>query len=734
MKPTLRLSTCLLALLAAATAASAADLVVYDDALQNGFEDWSWASHGLTNTTPSVGSFSIWMEPDAWAGVYLHSATPIAVTEHDAVRFYIHGGSGGGQLLRLVLQLGTTIVAELPLDPAPAGDWQQRTVTCADMGLASGTFDGLIFQDRSGVDQDQVFLDQIELLENTTPPPPPVPLTIQVDPNRDRRPVSPLIYGVNFGDPAQLDDPGFTLRRWGGNSTSRYNWRADISNRGSDWFFMNIPNAVADPAQLPHGSEADVFIGATLAAGAEPIVTLPMIGWVPVDERVKRWSFSVATYGPQLVTECSYFAEPPAWCQPDAGDGTCNPVLNTTGYCPTGGLIVGNDPTDTSQVATSSWVTDWMAHIASREGSAAAGGPRLWALDNEPMLWNSTHRDVFPEPLTYDQIWNLTVQYAGAVKAQDPEAKVLGPVVWGWCAFFSSAADAAYPNGSCVDGPDRQAHGGLPFIDWYLQKVCLHEAQTGIRLIDYLDVHFYPQGGVAGLGSSSSEDPTTAARRLRSVKELYDPDHVSESWIGQPVALIPRLRQWIDSACPGIGIALTEYKWGADNGPSGALAQAEVLAILGREGVDLATRWVAPEPGSLTEDIFRLYLNYDGEGARITGDSVWANSGDVDAVGAYAVRGDAETPLYLLLFNKDTAPRTAEVHTSVALKPTAQVYRWDATNPLSWVAEITPDVGGFDIDLPPRSATLVVAPLDLTRLFSDDFESGDTEGWSSTVP
>ena len=114
--------------------------------------------------------------------------------------------------------------------------------------------------------------------------------------------------------------------------------------------------------------------------------------------------------------------------------------------------------------------------------------------------------------------------YSSAIKAQDPDAEVLGPVVWGWCAFFSSASDAAYPNGSCTDGPDRQAHGGLPFLEWYLEKICEHRQSTGVQLVDYLDVHFYPQGEVSGLGgASSSEDPVTAARRLRSVRELWDP-------------------------------------------------------------------------------------------------------------------------------------------------------------------------------------------------------------------
>ena len=42
--------------------------------------------------------------------------------------------------------------------------------------------------------------------------------------------------------------------------------------------------------------------------------------------------------------------------------------------------------------------------------------------------------------------------------------------------------------------------------------------------------------------------------RLRSLKSLYDPNYVDESWIGSccgaAVNLIPRMRGWIDARYP----------------------------------------------------------------------------------------------------------------------------------------------------------------------------------------
>ena len=247
------------------------------------------------------------------------------------------------------------------------------------------------------------------------------------------------------------------------------------------------------------------------------------------------------------------------------------------------------------------------------------------------------------------------MDYASAIKAQDPDALVTGPVPWGWCAYFWSALDG------CGDGgPDLAAHGGVHYLEWYLQQAHAYETANGVRLVDYLDIHYYPQAG----GVALSDDESVADVRLRSLKSLYDPTYVDESWIGSccgaAVDLIPRMKGWIDARYPGTKLAITEYNWGGDTGISSALAQAEALAIFGREGVDLAARWVAPAPGSRVEDAFRLYLDYDGLGSAVAGDSVQASSASVDEVGAYAVAGTG-TRLFLLLFNKATGPRDAAV-------------------------------------------------------------------------
>lgn len=521
-------------------------------------------------------------------------------------------------------------------------------------------------------------------------------VAVQIDPNADRHPVREQIYGMNFGDAAQMARLKVPVRRWGGNSVTRYNWETDTHNSASDWFFFNYANDVPDPGALPNGSSADTFVDEIRAAGGEALITVPLIGWTPLD-RTRRWGFSVGKYGAQRETECSASGYA-FWCNPDAGNGVKPDSSNVT----------GNDPADTSKPITADFVTRWMAHLAGRVGTAAAGGVRLWALDNEPMLWNSTHRDVHPAPVSFDELWLKTSTIAPAIKAQDPLARTLGPALWGWCAYFYSAADG------CGPGADRAAHGGMDFIPWYLKQAKDWERAHAVRILDYLDIHYYPQS--AGVALTTDESIGTSALRLRTLKSLYDPTYVDESWIGQagqpPVQLIPRMKAWIAAFYPGTKLAISEYNWGSDDGISGALAQAEALAIFGREGVDLATRWVAPNVNSKTEDAFLLYRNYDGAGAQVAGDSVRATSANVDAVGAYAVRGGATgNTLYVLLFNKATTTQTAAVTVSGGLTQPAGLYRFSAAARLAAAGTAALAAGALTLDLPSRSATLAVVPL-----------------------
>jgi hypothetical protein len=741
-----------------ASGAGAQTLELYGDSLHAAFQDWSWAAaadYSLANTTPvQSGQRSIRFLPRAWGGLlFADPAGSYALTDYESLTFWIHGGSAGGQNVRLSLLDGNTMLAELNVATYTAGgivaaNWHAVTIPFdASTGLADGSFNRIQLMDNTGGVQAQIFLDALRL----NPRAQTGNQIVTIDLAQDRRAVSPLIFGVSYGEAAGLAAVRYPLRRWGGNSTTRYNWQADVHSTAGDWYWQNIPDSPGATATPPAGNSADTFIDAARGHGGEALISVPSIGVAPIGDRNnKRWGFSQLKYGPQLRDECD---EPGSagWCTADAGNGACDPAVNTATdpqggrycrYAYTDGSgqqhfhIVNNARSDTSIDITPEFWVPWIAHLQSRYGTASAGGVRLYALDNEPMLWNSTHRDVHPQAPDYAEVWTRGRDLAQRIKQQEPGAQIFGPVTWGYPDLFTSAADAEDCN--CLSGPDRQAHGGKPFVKWYLEQVCAYQQQTSVRLVDYLDLHYYPQGdGIVDFSSSNlghSESAAVSARRLRSLKELYDPGYVSESWIADlgddPLyhyskpGLIPRAKAWIAESCPGTRLAISEYNWGPDRGTSGGLAQAEALAIFAREGVDAAMRWVAPEPGSFAEDAFKLYLNYDGAFSRVSGDSVRATASNPDTVSAYAVHRSGDK-LFLLLFNKSTGARDVTVNISTPLSGTWNAWRFGNNQHLAVAGSGSASASMQFSGLPPRSATLVVLPAGTgaDTVFADGFEN-----------
>ena len=238
------------------------------------------------------------------------------------------------------------------------------------------------------------------------------------------------------------------------------------------------------------------------------------------------WGYSRKKFGAQQSYAPNF---------PDAGNG----------FKTNGDPIEKGDPNDTSIPIDPQFVGEWLDHLKQVMGgkSAANGGVKYFELGNEPMLWSETHRDIrygdkkLSNPrLGRQELWKRTEAYGKVIKAKDPAAKTLGPSVFGWCAYFGSAQDIHDSIPGCKNGYDRQRHGNLALIPWYLKQVCEYKKKHGVRLVDYLDIHYYPEN------NRQTEDPEMADLRLSSfLKSLYDPNAVDPSWIGEPVMLIPRL-------------------------------------------------------------------------------------------------------------------------------------------------------------------------------------------------
>ncbi|WP_158842832.1 glycoside hydrolase family 44 protein [Saccharothrix deserti] len=501
---------------------------------------------------------------------------------------------------------------------------------------------------------------------------------LTVDVGADRRPISEDVYGMNFASEELAADIGLPVHRWGGNATTRYNFRYDNSNRASDWYFENIDEPNPDPSTLPDGSTTDRAHEQNLRTGTKSLFAVPLLGWVSKG-RGKVCGFSVAKYGPQERTD--------KWA-PDCGNGVK----------PDGTKITGNDPRDTSVEAGAEYVTDWIDHLKGKYGAAADGGVRYYNLDNEPDLWHNTHRDVRPTGVGAVELRDRTYDIGAAVKAADPGAKTLGPVGWGYRSLRQSGLGAA----------DRPNHGNVDFGEWYLAQMRAYEQQHGVRVLDYYDNHIYPQQAIKG----DPNDPATQALRLRSTRQLWDPTYTDESWINDEIAYIPRMKDMVARNYPGTKVAITEYSWGAYDHLNGALTQADVLGIFGREGLDMAALWTAPSADQPVAHAFRMYRNYDGKGGRFGDVRVRAASTDQEKLAIYGAERTKDGATTLMVINKTTGDLTSPVAISGRGAGTAQVYRYSGADLTGIVREADQPVSatGFSATLPAHSATLFVIP------------------------
>jgi hypothetical protein len=680
----------LLLLLVRPAAAEGQDLVIYADNLGTGWANWSWnTTMDMAVTSPvQSGARSMAVTYNAgWAGLYLHADSAVDLSPYAQITFWVHGGATGGQRFRLVANGNGNTTATVT---AQAGMWFRADIPLSSLG-SPATLSDLYWQDVTGGSQPTFYLDGITLVAGTLPPPSTGP-EITIDAASGRRPISEGIYGLNFAAESLAADLRLPVRRWGGNAATRYSWQADVYNTGSDWYFENIPGSNDNPAALPDGSTADRFVEQNRRTSTQTIMTVPLIGWTPsrrLDSHPYDCAFKVSKYGPQQST--------------DPWDADCG-----NGYRLDGSAVAGNAPTDTSIAVDGDFVTAWINHLTGKYGSGAGGGVAYYSLDNEPMLWHLTHRDVHPVPVTYDEIRDRTYRYASAVKSADPSAKTLGPVVWGWCSYFYSAADG------CAAGSDYASHGNAPFLPWYLGQMSAYEDRYGVRILDYLDIHYYPQA--SGVALSAAGDSAAQALRLRSTRSLWDPSYTDESWIsdteqgGVAVRLIPRMKEWVNANYPGTKLAISEYNWGALDHINGALAQADILGIFGREGVDLATLWGPPESAQPGAFAFRMYRNYNGGGGGFGDVSVGASSADEGKLSVYAAERSADGALTVVVVNKTGSALTSAVTLSgFASTPGAAVFRYSAALPgtIERLEDLEPGNGLFTATFAPQSITLI---------------------------
>jgi len=486
--------------------------------------------------------------------------------------------------------------------------------------------------------------------------------TYTVDADRSE-PISPYIYGANFPDWLRIGAI-FPLARQGGNRMSAYNWENNASNAGSDWHHQN--DGYLGETDEP-GWTARTFLQEAQRYGAAVLLTLPCTGYVAADKKADGDVGQTPDYLKTRFVRSLPRKNAPLVYPPDTKDGA---------------------------VYQDEFVA-WITKIA------LPNTPVWFSLDNEPDLWGHTHQRIWPKNPTYAQILEIGKAYAAAIKAVAPKSLVFGPANYGWQGFrtFQGAPDA----------------NGRDFVDFYLSGMREAEKAAGRRLLDVLDIHWYPEARGGGVRVTSRQaTPELVAARVQAPRSLWDPTYVEDSWIAEnlgkkPIALLPGLFAQIRRQYPGTRLAITEYDYGGGSDGSGLVAQADVLGIFGRYGVFAACHWGIGADRPATVAGFRCFRDYDGRGGKFGSRSLKVDGGNPAVSSLYASLSP-ENPgrMVIIAINKSGATVPLRIALKGFRARSALGYRREGAN-LAVPVKFSPEVeeGSVSFEAPPLSVSTV---------------------------
>ncbi|KIK54434.1 glycoside hydrolase family 44 protein [Collybiopsis luxurians FD-317 M1] len=427
--------------------------------------------------------------------------------------------------------------------------------------------------------------------------------------------ISPYIYGVNFPPDADyIKLLGITMNRWGGNAVTAYNPNGTFTNAGNDWYFENRN---ASP-------QADPFLQFISEAGSKSLFTIPALDWVAKD--ATSYSYPRTVYPDQQAYD-PYNS--------DAGNG----------LLPNGSWVT---PPPQSNV-----YSPWTTAQAAAMLEAMPIKPDIVTVDNEIEIASSTHQDMHPDPMGYDEELARVIATATMAKKTLPNVQVAAPSTCAWWFYWTSE----------IGYTDNAAHGNQDFLPWFLSQMNSASAKAKKRLLDFLDIHYY------FAADTSANDAAAKALRLRMTRSWWDPTYIDESYIGtsippqwtepnpNAVMLIPRMHSLISQHYPGTKLSVSEWSSTDDTDITGGLVTADSLGIFGVYGLDQATYWSEPDQLGPVGLAFWLYR---GNGTFFGDKSVQVtmanSSADVfDVLGVYASTSESKK-VSMVIINKDVVP------------------------------------------------------------------------------
>ncbi|MGE5347990.1 MAG: glycoside hydrolase family 44 protein [Actinomycetota bacterium] len=392
-------------------------------------------------------------------------------------------------------------------------------------------------------------------------------ITIQVNANEGRIPVSPYIYGRNNNLSDNPSSPATTAninlykeaglrfaRENGGNNATKYNWRRKLGSH-PDWYNNVYDHSWDFASQDIQGRMPRLQV----------MWAFQLIGKA-ADNRNNNfndWSYNRSQWWSGVGQNL-------------AGGGQVNPAGGSQ-------ALVDGNPDLYLEKWTADSTTGVLNHWFGPGGLGLDKNQFLyWSMDNEPEIWNGTHDDVMPSLPSASAFMDSYFAVAKKARERFPEIRLTGPVPaneWQWYKWGDQSLT--------IDGKY------YCWLEYFIKRVADEQKATGIRLLDVLDIHWYPS-------ESSNADLVQLHRVFFDETYIYPGANgvktINGGWDGTQTKeyIFKRINDWLVKHFGenhGITIALTENDIKSSDPNVVSVVYASMLGTFADNGVEIFTPW-----------------------------------------------------------------------------------------------------------------------------------------------
>jgi len=446
------------------------------------------------------------------------------------------------------------------------------------------------------------------------------PVRIDIDLTKPVKPVSPLIYGknnvlpstfLNSKDIAEIlkaKEAGVRfVRQGGGNNSTKYNWRLKLSSH-PDWY----NNVYANDWNTAAKSMLDKL------PGVQGMWSFQLLGKsaANTNNNFNDWAYNQAKWWEGCAQNL-------------AGGGQ----INVSGTNSSQALVDGN-----TDLYLMNWTADSTVGILDKWfGEKGLGYDknrfRYWSMDNEPEIWEGTHDDVMPKQCSAEEFMQLYFKVAKAARAKYPDIKLTGPIPaneWQWYSY---------------SGGTKIGTKSVCWLEFFIKRIADEEKASGIKLLDVLDIHFYP-------GTSD------AAQSMQLHRVFFDRNYVFPEANGVHTVnggwntsinkeyILGRCSDWLTQYLGpnhSVGLGVTEMDIKSTDANVQAIWYASTMGEFMKNGAELFTPW-SWKVGMW--EALHLFSRYNQE------NFVQATSADETLVSAYPTINANQDSLSVVLVNR----------------------------------------------------------------------------------